>query len=87
MADGRQRVEEGLERLRAAVEAFYAAAAEVARVMEEFCDRMDQPEGASAVERAVHHKAQAISNYRVILESCSEGLRDQGVPSGQKSPP
>ena len=44
MAVKPQQIEEELERVRAAVESFYAAAAEVARVMDEFRDKMDQPE-------------------------------------------
>jgi hypothetical protein len=68
--------EAALERVRAAVEEFYVAAAEVARVMEEFRDRLDQPEGLAAIQRAAHQKAQAINKYRLALESCSDAIAE-----------
>ncbi len=68
--------DEALECVRTAVTEFYVAAAEVARVMEEFRDRLDEPEGLAAIQRAAHQKSQAIKNYRLALESCSHAITD-----------
>ncbi len=68
--------DEALERVRTAVGEFYVPAAEVARVMEEFRDRLDEPEALAAIQRAAHQKSQAIKKYRLALESCSQAITE-----------
>jgi hypothetical protein len=73
----KQLEDELFTRLGHAVEEYRAAAAEYLRVLGQFCDIRDHPDGASALHQAAHREGQAIQNYYAALKAISKGCKEK----------
>jgi hypothetical protein len=64
------------ERLGAAANEYYAALGEYRKVVEEFGDMLDQPEGTSALQQAARRERDANQNYRAALNAIGMLFRE-----------